>query len=68
MPEVVGDAALLVEPQYPEEISGAIARLYSDEGLRSRLVAKGLKRSQEFTWSDAARKLLNLFEKCVGLN
>jgi len=68
MPEVVGDAALLVEPEHPEEISGSIARLYSDEELRSRLVAKGLKRSQEFTWSDAARKLLNLFGKCVGLN
>jgi glycosyltransferase involved in cell wall biosynthesis len=67
MPEVVGDAALLVEPKHPEEISGAMARLYTDEGLRSRLIAKGLKRSQEFTWPEAARKLLNLFEKCTGL-
>jgi glycosyltransferase involved in cell wall biosynthesis len=67
MPEVVGDAALLVEPEHPEEISEAMARLYTDEGLRSRLVAKGLKRSQEFTWPEAARKLLNLFEKCMGL-
>jgi glycosyltransferase involved in cell wall biosynthesis len=67
MPEVVGDAALLVEPEHPEEISEAMARLYTDEGLRSRLVAKGLKRSQEFTWPEAARKLLNLFDKCMGL-
>lgn len=46
LPEVVGDAAILVNPYDVEEIAGAMMRLISREDLKSELREKGLKRAQ----------------------
>jgi len=61
LPEVAGDAALLVEPSSVEEISEAVKRIVSDNSLRQRLRAGGLKRSARFSWQNttaAVRELL----------
>jgi glycosyltransferase involved in cell wall biosynthesis len=61
LPEVVGDAALLVNPLDVDELTGAIKRLWHDETLRADLRARGRARSQQFTWELTARRTLDVY-------
>ena len=61
LPEVVGDAALLVDPENWEEIAVAIHRLLSDDQLHAELREKGLKRARYFNWESAARRTLEVY-------
>jgi len=61
LPEVVGDAGLLVNPKETDEIAVAIWRELTDEKLRKCLIQKGLKRAQQFSWEKAARQTLELY-------
>jgi len=63
LPEVVGDAALLVDPNDPEEMAVALHRLLTEDGLHSELRAKGLQRAQCFTWERAARQTLEIYQE-----
>jgi glycosyltransferase involved in cell wall biosynthesis len=56
IPEVVGDAAIQVNPLDDEEIADAIRRLVEDSALRQRLRERGLQRAKEFSWDKTARK------------
>lgn len=62
MPEVAGDAALLVDPTSPEEIVQAMERVL-DRKERERLVRAGKARAQEFTWQRASRETLAVLEE-----
>jgi glycosyltransferase involved in cell wall biosynthesis len=62
LPEVAGDAALLVNPHDPNAIARGASALLGDADLRKRLVDKGLQRSREFTWERAARQTLQVLE------
>ena len=59
MPEIVGDAAILVDPKMPEEIGQAMARMTRDADLRQDLIAKGLRRSADFNWQGTAKVIYN---------
>jgi len=61
MPEVAGDAALLVDPHDVESIASAIARLLADESLARSLAARGRARARHFTWERAARETLAVY-------
>lgn len=61
LPEVVGDAALLVDPEDIDGLAVAMWRLLSEENLRRELRAKGLKRAQTFSWERAARATLQVY-------
>src|SRR6185295_12768302 len=50
LPEVVGDAGPLVDPERPADIAGAIARLLADDGYAAACAAKGLARARAFSW------------------
>lgn len=63
MPEVAGDAALLVNPKEVTEITQGIIKLTSDPDLRSDLQAKGLERAKEFSWKNTAEKVLRLYRQ-----
>ncbi len=63
VPEVVGDAAILVDPACTEEIADAVHRVLDDEPLRKGLVAKGLARAKLFTWERTARETLELYRE-----
>ncbi len=67
LPEVVGDAALLVDPQNDEEITVALWRVLTDSALRAELSAKGLQRSGAFSWERAARQTMEVYYKAAGL-
>lgn len=58
MPEVAGDAALLVDPRSVDEISAAMRRLVSDQELRQSLIRKGLQRAGEYSWERVSATVL----------
>ncbi|MBK8969396.1 MAG: glycosyltransferase family 4 protein [Lewinellaceae bacterium] len=57
LPEVAGDAALLVDPLSEQAISAALEKLFSDESLRAHLVAQGRERRNLFDWDQAAEQV-----------
>ena len=61
LPEVVGDAALLIDPLDVDGLAGAIRRLWDDDILRSDLRARGLVRAREFSWERTARLTLEAY-------
>ena len=65
LPEVVGDAGILVDPLDREEITAQLTRVLTDEPLRSQLGAAGLKQAGLFAANDKAEELLQIFEKLV---
>lgn len=66
LPEVVGDAALLLDdPLNAEEIAGSVERLLSDGELRSRLVQEGRRRAAAFTWERAAKEVAAIYSEVV---
>ena len=62
LPEVVGDAALTVDPTKTDEIATAIARLLDDTSLRRHLQQAGIERAKTFTWKRTAQRLLASLE------
>jgi glycosyltransferase involved in cell wall biosynthesis len=65
MPEVAGDAALKIDPTKPEEIANAIERLLNDPAKMAGLSAKGLERSEHFSWRNNAVKTLDIYKTLV---
>jgi glycosyltransferase involved in cell wall biosynthesis len=63
LPEVVGDAALLIDPNNEEEMAVALHRLLSDDTLHAALRAKGLTRARTFTWERAAEETLAVYRR-----
>ncbi len=63
LPEVAGDAALLVDPLDVEDIASSLLRVFQDEELRRRMVEAGYRQVQRFSWQNTARELLELFEE-----
>ncbi|MCK9291195.1 MAG: glycosyltransferase family 1 protein [Bacteroidales bacterium] len=63
MPEVSGDAALIIDPFRPEEIKQAMSRLMSDQALRSELIEKGFIQAEKFSWMNMAQQVLNLYQE-----
>ena len=66
LPEVAGDAALLVDPLDTAALAGAMARLLAEEALRAELAAKGLAQVRKFSWQRAAQETLQVLEGVVG--
>jgi alpha-1,3-rhamnosyl/mannosyltransferase len=62
LPEVAGDAALLVDPQNPGDIAGAIARMLTEPQLAASLREKGLARAAQFSWKRTAELTLKAYE------
>lgn len=65
MPEVAGEAALLVDPADPDDIAAKMHQLYKDETLRAKLISKAAAQVQKFTWQGAADRLWNCMMGCV---
>ena len=66
LPEVAGQAALLVPPDDVRGWAEAISRLWNDDLLRAQLRKRGLAQAKTFTWENAARKTLEIYEMVVG--
>jgi glycosyltransferase involved in cell wall biosynthesis len=66
LPEVAGDAALLVDPADTDAIAAGLARLASEPDLRLTLRARGLARAAEFSWDRCARATLEVLRNAAG--
>src|SRR5207237_1129200 len=67
LPEVVGDAALLVDPYSVDDIASALERVLGDDALRGSLVARGRARVQDFSWERSARAIHAGYMKVLGV-
>ena len=65
MPEVAGDAALLVDPSDVGDIAEKMHLMYKDEHLRARLIENGRLQLKKFNWESSAQKLWNCMMRCV---
>lgn len=65
VPEVVGEAALLVDPLDTDQIAAGISNLAQDAVLRARLAALGLERARKFTWAATASGTLSAYERAA---
>jgi glycosyltransferase involved in cell wall biosynthesis len=66
LPEVVNDAALLVNPNHAEEMAVAMQRLLTDDALHAELRHKGLQRAAGFSWERAARETLAVYRQVAA--
>ncbi len=63
IPEITGDAALLVNPENVGEIAQAMERMMADTALREQLKTRGMHRAKEFTWEKAAQETLAVYHE-----
>jgi len=66
LPEITGDAALLVDPYSTEDIAGAMYRIYSDDLLHAALRARGLARAKLFSWRRTAEQTLSAYAEMMN--
>ena len=63
IPEVVGDAALTVDPLDEAALASALGNVLTDEARRKEMIARGLNRASLFSWERAARETLQVYER-----
>lgn len=66
LPEVVGDAAELVDPMNEESIAGGILRVLSDDSYKQELVERGYCQSKKFSWDSSAQQLTNICKEILS--
>ena len=66
IPEVAGDAALLVDPRDEEAIGAALARVIDDPTLAADLRGRGRERASAFSWPETARATLRVYRHVAG--
>ncbi|AXY68084.1 glycosyltransferase family 4 protein [Thermosynechococcus sichuanensis E542] len=62
LPEIAGDAALLVDPHSLDEIISAMNRIVEDQSLRCQMIDKGLKQSRKFSWDITVKKIVDVID------
>jgi glycosyltransferase involved in cell wall biosynthesis len=62
LPEIVGEAGMAFDPTHVDSIANTLSTFLADPAARARLAATALLRAQRFTWSEAARALLAVFD------
>jgi glycosyltransferase involved in cell wall biosynthesis len=66
LPEVAGDAALLVDPHDPAAIAAAIEAILGDAGLAERLRLKGFERARHFSWEASIRRVREIYAQSMA--
>ena len=66
LPEVAGDAAILIDPYNVDEMAQAILKVLSDRDYRLRMVEKGLEQARLFSWSRSAAGMLDILAGAAG--
>ncbi len=66
MPEVIGDAAILVDPTDVAQIAGAMRLVLTQPALAAALRERGLARAAQFTWERTARETIAVYERVVA--
>jgi alpha-1,3-rhamnosyl/mannosyltransferase len=66
LPEVAGTAAVLVDPEDPEDIGAGLGRLLQDRGLREEMVERGFDNVRRFSWDRCARETVSVYRRAVA--
>ncbi len=66
LPEVVGQAGLLVDPTDVEDLAGAMGQALADSGLRDEMGAAGLAQARRFSWREAARQTVTTYRRALS--
>ncbi|MBI4930909.1 MAG: glycosyltransferase family 4 protein [Bacteroidetes bacterium] len=66
MPEVAGNAGLLVDPFSVDSIKNGMMKIYKDESVRNQLITNGRKQRENFSWNKTAEKLWSCMEKVLS--
>lgn len=63
IPEVVGDAGILIDPYQVYDIATAMVHVMDDESMQKKMIKKGKKQAKLFSWDNAARETLNIYKE-----
>lgn len=63
LPEVAGDAAILIDPHNIDEMAAAIARVIGNKQLQEELRQKGYEQVKQYTWATSAQKMLSVYQR-----
>ncbi len=66
LPEVVGEAAVMVDPEDIEAMAVAMERLWTNETWRESLGSKGCQQAQKFNWNRSARETMDLYHRLLA--
>jgi glycosyltransferase involved in cell wall biosynthesis len=66
IPEVAGEAAILVDPESPAALRDAMRTVMEQEPVRERLIRDGLDRARQFSWENTARGMLGVFDRVLA--
>jgi len=66
LPEVVGDAALLIDPLDPMAIADAMRRVLMDSDLREALRQRGYQRAKVFSWERSVRRVREIYDEVLA--
>jgi len=65
LPELAGEAALLLDPDDPDQMADQLHRALTDEALQQALRSRGLERVKQFGWEETAQKTVGLYKKVM---
>ncbi len=65
LPELIGDAGLLIDPESVDSLAEAVARVLTDGTLARDLRARGLERSRQYSWGETAKRTLQVYREAV---
>ncbi|MBN2134884.1 MAG: glycosyltransferase family 4 protein, partial [Acidobacteria bacterium] len=65
LPEIAGEAAILVDPYNSIEIADSIKKIISDKGARAKLIKMGKDRACEFKWEESVRRLIDVYSEIL---
>lgn len=68
LPEVLGDAGLLVDPDRPDDIAAAIARLLGDDAFAAACAARGIVRATTFRWDRTADRVIDAYKEAIEVH
>ena len=66
LPEVAGEAAVLVNPLDADNIARGLREITTNQGLRGKLIELGYRQSKKYTWQACADVVLKVFEKVIN--
>ena len=66
LPEIAGNAALLVDPTQPDALAAAMSDVMNDKALHEEMRSNGIARAKDFTWETVARKTLAVYRSLAG--
>ncbi|MEL6983842.1 MAG: glycosyltransferase, partial [Actinomycetota bacterium] len=66
IPEVAGRSAILVEPQDPSALAGALLSVVEDSGLRERLAESGREQAAGYSWETTVERLVETYHQLTG--